>query len=294
MNCPNCDQPVEAGAAFCGNCGRPLNPLSAPAPVAAAPAPGLPTYARATPAQHTGETKALLSVIFGIFGIAGALLMAVLGLVLGILGLVMGTMSRHSVRRGLSNAGLVFSSLAVLAGLAVWTYAIKHDPRFNQQSDTTKTTHLPAAPAVLSSDLTTPCYSTGFVDKLNISNHTGSCDMSAFNGPTINSSTDAYKIYADSSEVESQAAFMTLAKQALEKDISVNLSGFAVDSQQVGHFAGSPAYFVTASDHTNNIAVIEAAVLHEVKGGQNVFILVHAINAERADLSIMEAQWQWK
>ncbi|PIZ63600.1 hypothetical protein COY17_00455 [Candidatus Saccharibacteria bacterium CG_4_10_14_0_2_um_filter_52_9] len=285
MTCQNCTQSVEAGAVFCGNCGYPLQ-------VNRHAVAQHPAYAVATPAQHRGETKALLSLLLGIIGIIGALFMALFGLVLGLAGLIMGTLSRSSVRRGISNAGLIFSSLAILTGLAVWTYAIKHDPRFDEHPPAA--TNQPAAPAIASADLSTHCYSTGFVDKLNVSNHSDSCDMSAFNGQTINSSTNAYKVYANTAQATTPNAFMGIAKQALEQDVHTNLSGFTIDSQQVGRFAGSPAYFVTASDQAHGIAIVEAAVLHQVASGENVFILVHAINGDKADLSVMEAQWQWK
>lgn len=38
MNCPNCNQPVEAGAAFCGNCGQPLQAAVPQAPAQPQPA----------------------------------------------------------------------------------------------------------------------------------------------------------------------------------------------------------------------------------------------------------------
>src|ERR1035441_7539740 len=103
MNCQNCHEIVEPGAAFCGNCGYPVQtpaaasapmPINAVEPVqvpqttqtAAAPtvqlpaappplapvavggpvAPMVPSYALAIPNQHVGETPALLAVIFGV------------------------------------------------------------------------------------------------------------------------------------------------------------------------------------------------------------------------------------
>lgn len=71
----------------------------------------------------SGGTKALLSLLFGLAGLVGALFMALIGLALGLAGLTMGTMSRSSTKRGLSTAGLIVSSLAILASLAVWAYA---------------------------------------------------------------------------------------------------------------------------------------------------------------------------
>ena len=322
MNCPKCNQPVEAGAAFCGNCGQalmvpapwppvassappaeplpaavsPVAPVAQNQPVAAAPVPlqpaDVPAYAVAQPAQHIDENKAIMSLIFGIVGIIGALFLALLGLAFGIAGLVTGTMSRSGTKRGLSTAGLVTSSLAILVGLAVWVYAINHDPALHKTP--TAVTHSTTTPAVSLSSLNTPCYSAGFVDKLNVSHASGSCDMSAFNGPTLQSSSNAYKVYADQSTSATATNFTSLVKPAIEKDVKDNLPTFAIDNEQVGKFAGSPAYLVNSSDKASGVAVVEAAVLHKVSNGDNIFILVHAANGKTTDLSTIEAQWQWK
>jgi hypothetical protein len=274
MNCPKCNQLVEAGAAFCGNCGQALL-------VAAAPAPNpLPLYAVAQPGRHVDENKAWLSLLFGLVGIVGALFLALAGLALGIVGLVFGTMSRSGTKRGLSTAGLAVSSLAVLAGLGVWVYAINHNPRFHNETASSAAPGI-TAPTVSASSLTTPCYSAGFVDKLNVSNSNSSCDMSAFNGPTLSSSSNAYKVYASQSTTATADNFTSLAKPAIEKE-------------QASQFAGSPAYVVNTSDKISGVAVIEAAVLHKVGNGDNVFILVHAVNGKTADLNVIEAEWQWQ
>jgi len=118
--------------------------------------------------------------------------------------------------------------------------------------------------------------------------------MEAFNGTTVNSSTDAYKIYANTSQTTNAGNFTNLAKAGLEKDIKDNLPGFTLDTEQATQFAGSPAYMVFASDKAQGVAVVEAAVLHQVAVGDNVFILVHAINGSSVDLNTLEAQWQWK
>jgi len=311
MTCPNCHQATEDGAAFCGNCGQALqspitkmvnnqppetNDTPLPGPLAAAGnsgmAAGIPSYALAKPGQHAGETKALLSLIFGIAGIAGALFLALIGLVLGTAGIIMGTMSRSGPKRGLSTAGLVFSSLAILASLAVWTYAVRHDPRFSQNA--TSAAPGVSAPSVAASDVSTPCYSAGFVNQLNVSNGADSCDMSAFNGPTLNNSTNAYKVYADTSQTVNAQDYAGVFKPALEKDVKSNLPDFTIDSEAAGSFAGSPAYIISTSDKAQGVAVVEAAVLHRAGPGENVFVMVHAVSGQSADLTTLEAQWQWK
>src|ERR1700744_6238489 len=112
MECPNCHQTIEAGPAFCGNCGQPLNAPAGPNEAA---------YALARPAQHVGEDKALGAVICGVFGLVGSLFMPLIGLSLGTAGAVLATSARSQTKRRLTTVGLVFSSLAIMAGLATWT-----------------------------------------------------------------------------------------------------------------------------------------------------------------------------
>src|SRR4051812_45424246 len=102
MNCPRCNEPTETGAAYCGNCGQALQtiqsatqtPRASQAATSAA-APTMPNYALSTPAQHVGETKALLSLILGIIGIPASFIPGV-GFLAGITGLILGTLSRKS------------------------------------------------------------------------------------------------------------------------------------------------------------------------------------------------------
>jgi len=287
MNCQNCHQPLDPGAAYCGNCGQPVT-ASQPVPsqplvqMAAAPA-----YALATPAQHAGETQSLLAIVLGVAGIIGALFMALVGLLLGLVGVVFGTLALNTPRRRLAVIGIVIASLAIIAGLASWAYVVRHDSRLSSHSSQPATTNV-------ASELSTPCYSAGFVDRLTISNSSDSCDMSAFNGETLDASTNAYKIYANHSNVTDANSFMSLAKQALEKDVATNLPTFTIDSQRVSRFAGSPAYIVSTSDKAHNFAVTEAVVMRKVRTGDNVFVILHANDGKSADLDILESQWRWK
>jgi hypothetical protein len=285
MNCPNCHQVTEAGAAFCGNCGQALQALPVLSPAS------VPAYAVALPSQHRGETKALLALLFGVIGIVGVLFLALLGLGFGIAGIVMGTMSRSGTKRGLSTAGLVFSSLAIVGSLAAVAYTLKQDPgsQKSQAAAAQGTT-----PTVTASDLSTPCYSVGFVDTFNVSHSSGSCNMNAYNGTTLDTSTNAYKVYANQTDVINASAFGAIAKQAIEKDVKASLPGFGIDTEQAAVFAGSPAYFVHVSDKAQGVAVVEAAVFHVTASGNNVFVLVHATTGKVADLNTLEAQWQWK
>ncbi|HEY5442628.1 MAG TPA: hypothetical protein VIJ68_03755, partial [Candidatus Saccharimonadales bacterium] len=170
--------------------------------------------------------------------------------------------------------------------------AVKHYPQTSQQASSGSNSL--NAPAVSASRLSTPCYAAGFASKFNVSNSSGSCDMEAFNGSTAETSTDAYKVYAATSQTISGANFLATAKPALEKDIQTNLPTFAVTSEGETKFAGSPAYTISALNSAQKVAVVEMAVFHQVTDGENFFILVHAVNANSANLNGLEAQWQWK
>lgn len=215
--------------------------------------------------------------------------MPLVGLAFGIFGLVMGTLA-YSTRHRLSLIGLVASSLAIAAGLGVWAYAVQR----SQHQEKAALAQQEAAPQSQASILSTPCYSLGFATRLNIKNYATSCDMSAFNGQTIDGSTQAYKVYANQAEITNTTAFINLSKPAIEKDVRDSLSGFGIQEQRSTTFAGSPAYMIKAADLEHNVSVVEAAVWHQTASGENVFVLVVAATGNDADLSSLEAQWQWK
>jgi uncharacterized membrane protein len=312
MNCPNCHQDIETGAAFCGNCGHPIQLAAASTKTVSEIAQilrnqsdiehphgrlalaghaklltGMPSYAFTKPNQHIGETKALLSLLFGIIAIVAALFMPVMGLGLAGAGIIMGTLSHSGRMRKLSTIGMIISALAILFSLGAWAYNIKNDPKVDHKAVSNST-------SVLKSSVSTPCYTAGFTSKLSVKNNAGSCDIIAFNGPTLDQSTDAYKVYANQAEITNAKEFIIVAKAALEKDVKDSLPGFTINSQKITQFAGSPAYYISAHNKDQGVTVVEEAVLHEVTGGQNVFVIVHAVNGVNPDLSLLESQWQWK
>lgn len=327
MNCQKCNQPIELGAAFCGNCGEAIV-AATPSPVATEPPPpqpatpqqnqppspiaqvmqtqqpsapthaltpatvgghaSMPAYALGNSVKHNGELTAWMAILFGIAGIAGGVIMALIGLAFGAVGIVMGTLAYSGTKRKLSVAGIVVSCIAVLVGLGVWVYAYNTD-----QNNKEASSHKVDTSSVLLNELSTPCYSLGFVDKLNVKNSADSCDAVAYDGAAIETSTNAYKVYANKSSV-TEADFVATVKPAIEKDVSQNLSDFTIKNEQISEFAGSPAYIVRVANGDNTINIVEAAVLHKVGTGENVFILVHAVNAKTVDLDVLEAQWIWK
>ncbi len=314
MNCPHCRQTPEPGAAFCGNCGFALpvqesaspfaaaldNQSPAPAygqalaPLAVAAAQGLPLYALATPGQHAGEIKAVLSLILGVIGMVAAPLMAAAGLGIGMCGIVLGTLSRSSNKHKVSTAGIILSCTAVLASLAASTYAISQAAHQRAASTSPKSKSLASATAVSANGVTTPCYSAGFDGQLNIANANGSCDIQAYDGSTLDNSTSAYKVYGYQQPAVNAVSFAAAAKAALEKDVHDNLPGFTIDRETTGQFAGSPAYILNASNPAKGVRYVEAAVLHPGTSKNNLFIFVHASTGKSSDLSVLESQWQWK
>ena len=303
MNCPNCSQIVEDDAAFCGNCGH---QLAAHAPdnkpvgshiasvLAHEPHSGTrdfqnatPNYAIATPLQHAGEAQAVLSVLLGVLGILGAFFAALVGLTMGIIGLILGTLARNSVHRRISTAGIVMSSLAVVVSLGVWSFVI------HKQANLANAEPKKPVNAIAASDVDTPCYATGFIETLNVSKEKNSCNMNAFNGASLESSTKAYKVYANQIATVNNETFNTYAKQAVQKDVAASLPGFNIDKEEFTNFAGSPAYIVYASD-SRGVKVAEAVVLRQTRAGANLFVLVQASTKGVSDLSTLEAQWRWR
>lgn len=332
MICQNCNQPVDDGAVFCGNCGQQLyatttpvssaanappqpqtplptapSPLPTPAPnYVPAPSVALPTpqgassVSQATAIQppvyapdltqkdHTRARRAEIALFSGISGSVAALFIPIAGLVLAGIGIANGIASRRSSKRMLSMVGLVFSIIALCISVAAWGYNINRAMEKKRAESN-------AATASSKSDVETPCYNANFIDRLNITHVDSSCNLQAFNGDTFAQSTNVYRIMAvKSSAARDAASFNTVAKAALEKDVETNLPGFKIVDQRVSGFAGSPAYTITAIDTENNIAVVETAVFRQVSNGENIFLIIHGINGDKVDLSILEAKWQWK
>ena len=289
MICSNCNQDVEDGAVYCGNCGQPMSSHLPPVQNAQ----DLPDYAAAKPAQHKGEVTSLLSVLFGVIGIAASILMfPAVGLGLGTTGLVLGTLTRRSHRRVMTIIGIIASTLAIVVSLGVWAYVITHDKELskarNKSSGETSSVQS-------TSFVSTSCYNIQFPFTLNTDHDEhDDCDVRVFEGNTIEASNDVYKIYGNKVPGVTEANFAEVAKEALEKDIKTTLPGFTISGQRIAQFAGSPAYIINAEDKENDVAVVEAAVLHSTDSGVNLFSLVHATKGKTTNLKDLEDAWRWK
>jgi membrane protein implicated in regulation of membrane protease activity len=266
------------------------NPMAALGGLAAG---GIPAYAVPVSGQSASELKATLSLIFGIAGIGGAAFIPLVGLALGIAGIVLGTLSRHAPKRALSTTGLIFSILAILAGLASWTYVISHDNTLSHKAESSNADPAINGTQTTVSSVATPCYTVKFGDTLHVNNTSGSCDMSIYDGTTIDKSNDAYKIYGTEVATINASNFSADAKKAIDQDIQNTLPTFNITNEANGTFAGSPAFFATANNGAG-VSIMEAAVLHYTTNGDNFFVFVHAITGKTVDLSALESTWAWQ
>jgi hypothetical protein len=314
MDCPKCGQPVEAGAVFCGNCGQQI--ASSDSPIASVLASSnttpsvpafssldsvatggsvlaVPAYARDAIHVHS-HVKVTLALALGIFGIVGALLYPVVGIALGIIGLILATTARGLTTKKFKITAIIVSAVALLTALGVAAYSSDHNPRLHPALAQKAATVQSSGTAVTAIRLTTPCYSLTFPGQLNIDNATGSCEMDAYNGSSLASSSNVYKVLTSTVSHITQSNFTTVAQKALESDVAENLPGFTISSEGGGMFSGSPAYYVNAANTSHGIAVEEAAVLHSSASGTSLFVLVHGTFGTTTNLSALESKWQWE
>jgi hypothetical protein len=301
---------------YCGNCGHQIQAVNSPIANAIVGSTGqpqpnasdytffgniaangagmsLPRYAVDTTHAHN-HLKVILAMVFGVIGIAGAFFIPLLGLILGIAGVVLATTATHDSGKWLKRAAFTMSLFAFLSGLGVWAYVANNNPKLHPQVAQKAATVNSSANAITALGVSTPCYSITFPENLNIDNASGSCVMNAYNGKTIEASSNVYKVLTSASSTITSANFVGLSKKAIENDVSQNLPGFIISGEGSGTFAGSQAYFVNAADSGSNVAVEEAAVLHSSATGSEVFIIVHITFGTATNLSILESHWQWK
>jgi hypothetical protein len=313
MNCPRCGQPIAEAALFCGNCGLQLpqavSPIAnvlqrsteqSPATYASfghmATSGGVfaaPAYAVTSNHVHN-HVKIVLALVAGCIGIIGAAFIPILGIGLGITGLVLATTASRASGRGLKIAAIILASIAVLAGLGVWGYVASKNPRLHPGQTQKTVAAAASAHAVTESALSTPCYSFTLPTSLNITNTSGSCQMNAFNGTTLATSSNVYKVLISQDNGVTTTNFNGIAKKALEDDITENLPGFMITGEGSGTFSNSPAYYLTANDISDGVAVEEATVLHSSATGAGVYVLVHITFGTSTNLNTLDKSWQWK
>jgi hypothetical protein len=288
MNCPNCNEPVEPGAVFCGNCGQKLSDQDVNLKLNA---DIIPEYSEPNLVEQTRRTEESMSLVFGVVGVVGSLFVPLAGIVIGLTGVVMASLT---VRRGkdlVNIFGAVISIIAILTGIGAWIHASSvQKASISKVNNSAAVTN--SSDAVSTNYVQTPCYKMNFTSKLNIQNVPGNCNMNAFNGATFVLSTEAYKVYATKTNYTSDG-FVAMAKQAIDKDVKLSLATFTVSHEESGVFAASPAYFVTVSNG-QGVSIIEAVALHPTTSGENFFVFVHAVLGDQADLHDLQLGWQWK
>ncbi|MFI5270836.1 MAG: hypothetical protein ACHQT9_02215 [Candidatus Saccharimonadales bacterium] len=274
MQCLNCHEIIEPGAAFCGNCGQPIQPVppgspqsllqpkETPAPIQQPPQvssiplppeqPNYPTEPSDAP-DLPSPLPAPPTIVDD---------------------------SKKSFKLPLIIIGILIFLILLSVGYIVYASAHKHKP-----------VKVAAKPVYT---LLTRCYSFYLADKYNVINSTNSCDGQVFNNSTFDTSTDVYKIISTNSGSNDLAAFVTNSKKAIDKEIATNYPGYVITNEKPSTFAGSDDYIAYFYNKDTKIAAVEAAVLHQTKPGENIFIITHAVNGTITDLTKLEANWKWK
>jgi hypothetical protein len=247
----------------------------------AAGANTMPAYAAAP--EHTGETMAIFGLIIGIIGIPASII-PILGLLFGVTGLVLSTVSRSKRKRPLTVFGIVFSVLAILAGLALWVYAVAHDPQLHKTNAAASSSSASSADLV---SITTPCY-TVKVDK-GLNNYTpNGCNFDAA------SATEEFTVGSQSNPDVDSSNLAKVAQQSLTA--AASSSKATIKSEQSGQFAGSPAYIANLVGTGTNSGkdMITALALHQSAKG-NLFLAIHVVaGGQQASFGPLESTWQWK
>ncbi len=304
--CPNCNQSVEDGAVYCGNCGSKLSAeqaspstvsqvyanstqqtLNTTLATSLASGPNIPAYA--VPHHHK-QHWAVMALAFGLFGIGVGVLVPILGLALGLCGIVIITSSLRITHGWLKPAAITISALAIAAGIGFMVNNVTH----HQAAQTAN--KVGTSNGVASINVNTPCYSLTFATELNVNNSKGSCSINAYDGTTFQSSSNVYKVLGNVSSTVDSANFESYSKQAINQDIVKNLPAFSVAKQAANVFDGSPAYYVEAYDSTDNAAMIEETILHNDATNlnkDNFFVIVHATNGSNVNLDALQSSWQW-
>lgn len=249
----------------------------------------LPKYAVAY--AHPKQHRASIALVAGCLGIGVSFVASPLfGIVLGIFGIVLSTISPRNAAKGIKIASLITSILALLTGIGVFVYINRTNPAVHGQK--VSEAGLSNGSAVLS--VNTPCYSVGFETQLNVNNSKGSCAMNAYNGSSVNSSTDIYKVLTNVVPGLNSNNFTSVVKKALTNDVSKNLSGFTVTSQAKTSFSGDDAYYIQANDPAQNVAVIEEGVLNNGSASNpNYYVIVHVTSGSTSTLNGLQKNWQW-
>lgn len=302
--CPYCNQTIEDGAIYCGNCGYKLNLATQPStvqqiydndtgssssanlknPLAVGANSDIPAYA--IPSTHHKQHWAAMAIAFGIIGLAGGILIPIIGLAFGVTGIVLATSSYRITHGWLKLAGLIVCIIAILVSTGFWVN------RDTQNLKATKSNQVGTSNGIATINVSTPCYTLSFNTILNVNNNSGSCSLNAYNGKTFQDSSDIYKIVAEDADVN-KSNFYASAKKSINNDITQNLSGYSIVNQSSSIFDGSPAYYEEAYNSSSNASLIEEGILNSASTKDNYYLIIHAVNGPTVNIDQLERTWQW-
>jgi hypothetical protein len=330
MNCPRCNEAVEPGAAFCGNCGQPLQQAAPPSPgavpsdsnqpspmaqvlqgspqsyapqqlgspLAAGSGPAIPGYATVNPLQHKAETRAMIGLILAVVSVPAAVV-PFIGLAIAIVALAVVLPTRKMLhKKTMATVATVLAVMGLLLSIAAFAYNLTHYKKpatgdISSNSATTTTSDQTSSQAQASGKIAgTPCYQALMPGMDHTETAADSCNTQAYKGSELNTSRDVYTVQALAKKELTSANLSTVGKDAANYFLTNSLPGFTATSQNLGTFANSPAYYLKASN-ADGATVVMALVVHSSSHGENVFAVIHAVNGQ-SELTGIEKNWEWK
>jgi hypothetical protein len=291
MECPNCQQTVDPGAAFCGACGFKLDASEAPqqaipevtaepesnqtGPIAPA---GYPVYVHP---DHSG--KAITSLVLGVLAIPGCLI-PIVGLTFGVVAFIFGTLSYRSVRRKLAIIGMVLAVVAILGSLFLW---VRNSQELVRQHNSGETVGATSNDSQLRA-MKTPCYNTKLPGDMTITQSSGSCTFLA----TRNHGTEQEEVKVIQVPSLSMANLQTAA-QADAKNVVGAVPGGSITKQGSATFAGSQAYEIEIASTDGSAGTISYIYDSTAQGNLVIVLRTQAYKGASHDLGDIESNWAW-
>ncbi len=289
MQCLNCNEPIKPGEAFCGNCGAPIQPVppqNQPTSIQPPTAPNYPTPPSTQPLPPTIPLPPSPSQpptappkqpqffeappnVQNLPDYAAAPLVK----------------KKGNTLPPLKFIGIILLLLIItVAGILVISLQHKSHTVLVQKKAQQNT----------GTKLATPCFMLSLVDTFNVTNKNDTCDSNLYNKSTFAKSTNVYKIVSTNSGSNDETFFNQQAKTAVDKEIAADYASYTITKEESSTFSGSTDYIAYFVDQKQDIAAVEAAVLHQTNHGENIFIITHAVNGSSTNLQSLEAGWQWK
>ena len=156
MQCGNCREPLEQGAAFCGNCGvkiagQPTAPAPEAGPEVAQAGPqtpqpvqetGSPVAAQAQmPTPPVTEGKNVLAIVALVVAILGFMKgLILIGLLLDVVAIVLGLFAvRKTYKQGLAIAAMVIAAVGLVLTLTLLPRLVKNVEEFQKTAESRAT-----------------------------------------------------------------------------------------------------------------------------------------------------------